>query len=129
MAEALEEPEGGGAAAAANLLNSVDALGYNAMHHACYRKNIATAEWLLQQPGLDLESRTTDLQHKLGATSLHLAVTTGSMKLVKLMLETGIDVTRDLRFAMNHAIPPFRTGHERGAATPKEALQQAAERV
>lgn len=33
---------------------------------------VATAEWLLQQPGLDLESRTTDLQHKLGATSLHL---------------------------------------------------------
>jgi ankyrin repeat protein len=80
------------------LLNTVDDIGYTAMHHACYRGNIETAEWLLQQPDLDLQVRTADAQHKLGATALHLAVSNGSLLLVKKILASGLEVdSRDNR--------------------------------
>eukprot|EP01050_Picozoa_sp_SAG11_P023066 SAG11_NODE_4530_length_1862_cov_10.456041_1_plen_272_part_00 len=77
---------------AATLMNDRDDLGYNATHHACYRGHFRTVEWLLQLPELDLTCRTTDTMHKLGASPLHLAVTTGSVKLVHMMMMMMMNV-------------------------------------
>ena len=67
-------------------INSVDGRKHTALHEAALRNHVSIVEYLLQQPGIDVDAQDVDLY-----TPLMLAAHKGNKHIVKMLLEAGAD--------------------------------------